>query len=61
MDRDVLHLVIDRVAAQLDPEDMGDLLRAFQRVVGRATRFDGHVARWTGTGRPRRFWLIPAP
>jgi len=34
------------LTAQLDPEDMGDLLRAFQRAVATAvTRFDGHVAK----------------
>ena len=39
------------LTAQLDPEDMGDLLRAFQRAVTAAvTRFDGHVAKWTGDG-----------
>lgn len=35
----------------LDPEDMADLIRAFQGAVAAAvTRFDGHVARWTGDG-----------
>jgi class 3 adenylate cyclase/predicted ATPase len=39
------------LTAQLDPEDMGDLLRAFQGVVATAVaRFDGHVAKWTGDG-----------
>src|SRR4030088_1891732 len=39
------------LTAQLDPEDMGDLLRAFQRVVAAAVnRFDCHVAKWTGVG-----------
>src|SRR4030088_587817 len=39
------------LTAQLDPEDMGDLLRACQRAVARAVaRFDGHVAKWTGDG-----------
>jgi len=39
------------LTAQLDPEDMGDLLRAFQRAVATAVaRFDGHVAKWTGDG-----------
>src|SRR5260370_41205269 len=39
------------VEAEVDPEDMGDLLRAFQRAVAAAvTRFDGHVAKWTGDG-----------
>src|SRR5713226_766749 len=39
------------LTARLDPEDMGDLLRAFQRAVAAAvTRFDGHVAKWTGDG-----------
>jgi class 3 adenylate cyclase/tetratricopeptide (TPR) repeat protein len=39
------------LTAQLDPEDMGDVLRAFQRAVAAAVaRFDGHVAKWTGDG-----------
>src|SRR6202171_1283614 len=39
------------LTAQFDPEDMGDLLRAFQRAVAAAVpRFAGHVARWTGDG-----------
>ena len=39
------------LTAQLDPEDMGDLLRAFQReVAASVARFDGHVAKWTGDG-----------
>src|SRR6202171_1212400 len=39
------------LTAQFDPEDMGDLLRAFQRAVAAAvSRFDGHVAKWTGDG-----------
>src|SRR5712672_28748 len=39
------------LTVQLDPEDMGDLLRAFQRAVTTSvTRFDGHVAKWTGDG-----------
>src|SRR4030081_2667927 len=39
------------LTAQLDPEDMGDLLRAFQRAVAVAvTRFDVHFAKWTGDG-----------
>ena len=39
------------LTTQLDPEDMGDLLRAFQRVVATSVaRFDGHVAKWTGDG-----------
>src|SRR5260370_9637720 len=45
--------VVDSAAltARRDPEDMGDLLRAFQRAVAAAvTRFDGHVAKWTGDG-----------
>ena len=39
------------LTAQLDPEDMADLIRAFQGAVMAATaRFDGHVARWLGDG-----------
>ena len=37
------------LTAQLDPEDMADLIRAFQRAVAAAVaRFDGHVAKWMG-------------
>jgi class 3 adenylate cyclase/tetratricopeptide (TPR) repeat protein len=37
------------LTAQLDPEDMADLIRAFQGAVAAAvTRFDGHVAKWMG-------------
>src|SRR6267378_4151588 len=40
-----------KASEQPKPEDMGDLLRAFQRAVAAAvTRFDGHVAKWTGDG-----------
>jgi class 3 adenylate cyclase/predicted ATPase len=39
------------LTAQFDPEDMGDLLRAFQGAVAAAVaRFDGHVAKWLGDG-----------
>jgi class 3 adenylate cyclase/predicted ATPase len=39
------------LAAQFDPEDMGDLIRAFQGVVAAAVaRFDGHIARLMGDG-----------
>jgi class 3 adenylate cyclase/predicted ATPase len=39
------------LTAQFDPEDMGDLLRAFQGAVAEAVaRFDGHVAKWLGDG-----------
>jgi class 3 adenylate cyclase len=39
------------LSARLDPEDMGDLIRAFQDVVSSAVaRFDGHVAKWMGDG-----------
>src|SRR6201996_3326152 len=39
------------LTAQLDPEDVADLMRAFQRAVAAAViRFDGHVARWLGDG-----------
>lgn len=39
------------LTAQLDPEDVADLMRAFQRTVAAAViRFDGHVARWLGDG-----------
>jgi class 3 adenylate cyclase len=35
------------MSARLDPEDMGDLIRAFQNAVAAAVaRFDGHVAKW---------------
>ncbi len=39
------------LSARLDPEDMGDLIRAFQGVVAAAVaRFDGHVAKLMGDG-----------
>ena len=39
------------LSAQLDPEDMGDLIRAFQGAVSLAVvRFDGHVAKLMGDG-----------
>jgi class 3 adenylate cyclase len=39
------------LAAGLDPEDMGDLIRAFQGAVAAAVaRFDGHVAKLMGDG-----------
>jgi class 3 adenylate cyclase/tetratricopeptide (TPR) repeat protein len=39
------------LAAQLDPEDMSDLIRAFQKTVAAAVaRFDGHVAKLMGDG-----------
>ena len=37
------------LTAQRDPEDMADLIRAFQGAVSIAvTRFEGHVAKWMG-------------
>jgi class 3 adenylate cyclase/predicted ATPase len=37
------------LTAQLDPEDMADLIRAFQGAVATAVaRFDGQVAKWMG-------------
>ncbi len=39
------------LTAELDPEDMGDLIRAFQAAVAAATtRFDGHIAKYVGDG-----------
>jgi class 3 adenylate cyclase/predicted ATPase len=39
------------LATQHDPEDMGDLIRAFRRATAVAVaRFDGHVAKWMGDG-----------
>jgi class 3 adenylate cyclase/predicted ATPase len=39
------------LAAQLDPEDMGDLIRAFQGAIAAAIAgFDGHIARLMGDG-----------
>jgi class 3 adenylate cyclase len=35
------------LTALFDPEDMADLIRAFQ---GAVARFDGHVAKWLGDG-----------
>jgi class 3 adenylate cyclase len=40
-----------QLSTQLDPEDMGDLIRAFQREVAAAVApFDGHVAKLMGDG-----------
>ena len=37
------------LTARLDPEDMADLIRAFQGAVAAAVaRFEGHVAKWMG-------------
>ncbi|SEE05561.1 SAM domain (Sterile alpha motif) [Rhizobiales bacterium GAS191] len=39
------------LSARLDPEDMSDLIRAFQGTIARAVaRFDGHVAKLMGDG-----------
>ena len=39
------------LAAQLDPEDMGALIRAYQNTVaGEITRFEGHIAKYMGDG-----------
>src|SRR5271169_1818405 len=39
------------LSARLDPEDMGDLIRAFQGAVSLAVvRFEGHVAKLMGDG-----------
>jgi class 3 adenylate cyclase len=37
------------LTSQLDPEDMADLIRAFQGAVAAAvSRFEGHIAKWMG-------------
>ena len=39
------------LAARLDPEEMGELIRAYQNLVaGEVTRFEGHVAKYMGDG-----------
>jgi class 3 adenylate cyclase/predicted ATPase len=39
------------LAAQLDPEDLNDLIRTFEAVVTAAVAgFDGHIAKWMGDG-----------
>jgi len=39
------------LTAELDPEDMADLIRASQSAIAAAVaRFDGHVAKWVGDG-----------
>src|SRR5258708_16490768 len=39
------------LSAQLDPEDMADLIRAFRDAVSASvSRFDGNVAKWMGDG-----------
>ena len=40
-----------RLSAQLDPEEMGDVIRAYQEMVSEAVRrFDGFVAKFMGDG-----------
>ncbi|MEP4197881.1 MAG: adenylate/guanylate cyclase domain-containing protein [Aliishimia sp.] len=40
-----------RIAGDLDPEEMRDLIRAYQNVVaGEVSRFDGYVAKFMGDG-----------
>ena len=39
------------LGSRLDPEEMGEVLRAYQNaVVGELARFEGHVARYLGDG-----------
>jgi class 3 adenylate cyclase/tetratricopeptide (TPR) repeat protein len=39
------------LSAQLDPEDLGDVMAAFQRCVSEVMRqFDGHIAKYMGDG-----------
>ena len=39
------------LSAQLDPEDMREVIRAYQNTVaGEITRFEGHVAKFMGDG-----------
>lgn len=39
------------LSAQLDPEDMGDIIRVYQNTVtGEVTRFEGHIAKFMGDG-----------
>jgi predicted ATPase/class 3 adenylate cyclase len=40
-----------RLSVQLDPEDMGDVIRAYQEAVSEAVRlFDGYIAKFMGDG-----------
>ncbi len=40
-----------RLLAQLDPEDMGDVIRRYQQAVSQAVRrFDGYIAKFMGDG-----------
>ena len=38
------------LSRRLDPEEMREVLRAYQNVVGEVARFDGHVAKFMGDG-----------
>ena len=39
------------LSARLDPEDMGDVVRAYQEAVSEAVRrFDGYIAKFMGDG-----------
>src|SRR5204862_2762236 len=40
-----------RLSAQIDPEDMGDVIRAYHEAVSEAVRrFDGYIAKFMGDG-----------
>ena len=42
---------LSALTAELDPEDMAELIRASQSAIAAAVaRFDGHVAKWVGDG-----------
>ena len=39
------------LSAQLDPEDMREVIRVYQNTVaGEVTRFEGHIAKYMGDG-----------
>src|SRR5258707_977599 len=49
------------LTAQLDPEDVGHLLRAFQRAeAAEVPRFEGAAAKWPGAGASFYFGYPPA-
>ena len=47
------------LSAGLDPEDMGDVIRAYHEAVSEAVRrFDGYIAKFMGDGVSKRKYLM---
>ena len=49
------------LAGQLDPEDYRTVVRAYLEACAQVIqRFDGHIAKYLGDGRPPFIWLSPS-